>query len=150
MFALVDDEDYEELSKYKWHAHPMRKIYYAARSDLRQDGQNRKILMHRQILGIKDRLFLTDHENGNGLDNQRHNLRICTTSQNGFNRDAGKNKLVPIKGIYKTANGKWTARICQNRKGMHIGTFSTAEEAARAYNEKAKELHGDFAKFIKI
>lgn len=150
LFALVDDEDYEFLMHWKWYAVPAPATFYAARNILGEDGKKRLRLMHRQILDVSERFVFIDHQNGNGLDNQRANIRMCTPSQNSSNRDANRDKIVPIKGVQNISNGKWIARICRNKKVIYLGCFETCEEAAHAYNEKAKELHGGFARLNKI
>lgn len=85
-----------------------------------------------------------DHANGDGLDNRRANLRFCTSSQNNWNSKPKGNS--PYKGISQRASGKWYAMICRDRKHYWLGMHDTPEEAARAYDEAAKRLHGEFAR----
>jgi hypothetical protein len=113
--------------------------------------------MHREILGLNhgDR-SLVDHRNGNTLDNRRCNLRLATRAQNVFNTAKRKAKATSkYKGVTwsKQASsngtkydGKWRAQIRHNSKLIHIGMFTNELEAARAYNSKAKELFGEFAR----
>jgi len=87
-----------------------------------------------------------DHTDGNGLNNCRANLRSATQSQNGMNRRKQGNKS-GYKGVSRATNSnRWQARIRVNRKATHIGTFDTRIEAARAYDEAALVLHGEFAR----
>ena len=88
----------------------------------------RVLLLHEQI----------DHKNGNKLDNRRSNLRLCSKSQNMMNQ-----KRID-KGIRKTKENKWQARISKNRKQFCLGTFKIKQEAINAYNRASKELHGRF------
>jgi hypothetical protein len=85
-----------------------------------------------------------DHINGDSTDNRIVNLRECTHQQNHGNRKKQAN-LSGFKGVSKKDN-KWQARVCFNFKRHYLGLFNTAEEAAKAYDEKAKELHGEFAR----
>lgn len=88
-----------------------------------------------------------DHINGDGLDNRKSNLRICNGSQNRCNKGKPKNNTSGYKGVtWHTPNKKWVAQIAVNGKHSYIGSFKTKEEAAKAYNKKAKELHGEFAR----
>jgi len=137
--AKVDDEDFEELSKYKWYAVKCFKKFYARRCD----GHNKKIYMHRQIAGFPLGLVV-DHEDGDSLNNQKDNLRNCNQAQNIANRKAFENTLSTFKGVSKSGN-KWSARIGSNGDRIFIGLFNTEIEAALAYDKKACELHGQFA-----
>jgi hypothetical protein len=143
LHTIIDECDYEELSKYKWNALFSRGSFYAARWGKNAEGKRRHIFMHSVILnGVK----MTDHINGCTLDNRRENLRECTPSQN----QANKHKLIAFTSIYKGVAfykpyGCWRAQICKDRKVMHIGYFASEAEAARKYDEKAKELFGEYA-----
>jgi len=89
----------------------------------------------------------TDHRDGNGLNNQRENLRICTRQQNSQNGLAHKDSSSQFKGVsLKKGRHKWVACIMQNGKLAHLGYFDNEIEAAKTYNTKAKELFGEFAK----
>jgi hypothetical protein len=90
--------------------------------------------------------MVVDHIDGNGLNNRRSNLRICTPQENGRNRRRNRNKATEFKDVaYDPRSGKYFARICVNRKPIHIGTFTSAVEAAKAYDRMALKLHGEFA-----
>lgn len=140
--VLVDDEDYDELNKYKWHI----SLGYACRAKyLRtKDGKSMKknVKMHRVITNAPDHLEV-DHINGDRLDNRKENLRLCTRSENCFNRGVQRNNKLGIKGVDKYKE-LYRASIKINRKKKHIGYFKTIEEAQKAYEAKAKELFGDF------
>lgn len=145
-FALVDDEDYEELNKWKWYAAKHRNTFYAQRTD-RTNGK-KTVKMHRFILGITDINILTDHADGDGLNNQRNNIRKATGSQNMWNRRPNKNstsKYIGVSFDKDKRRKKWKAMIAVNNKSICLGRFFTEEEAHEAYKQKAIELHGEFA-----
>ena len=140
---MVDDTDYGLLKKWKWHAMWNGNTFYAARAN--PDKRGSTIFMHQMILGVKG----GDHINGNGLDNQRSNLRACTVSQNGMNARPRANCISKYKGVTfkKTLKIRpWQAGIVINQKRIHLGYFPSEEEAALAYNRKATELFGEFAR----
>lgn len=140
-FAIVDDDDYLQLSQHKWFALKVRHIWYAVRKSRKQ-----LIYMHRQILDVPKGLK-TDHKNHNGLDNRRAKIRICTPAQNNQNsRCYGHNQSSKFKGVsLDKKTNKWAAYIKHNGKLLHLGRFIDEIQAAKAYDKKAKELWGDFA-----
>lgn len=146
-FAIVDDEDYEWLNQWKWYARKHRNTFYAIRNTNQQSSERKHVRMHRLILGLRKGDGKTsDHKNGNGLDNRRKNLRICTKSQNSQNRLPLKNTSSKFKGVYWDKKGKiWRAGIQKNSKRIYLGCFKSEIEAAKAYDRKAKELFGEFA-----
>jgi hypothetical protein len=146
--ALVDAKDFEHLMQWNWYAHYHKghDRWEARRNSSRLDGERRVIRMHRYLLGEPEGVEI-DHKNGNALDNRRVNLRVCTTSQNQMNRGTQKNNSSGFKGVSFNRNaGKYTATIRKQGKLYYLGLFEDPEEAARAYDRKARELHGEFAK----
>lgn len=144
--ALVDDEDYEYLNQWKWHAYKCRNTYYAGRNSSRKNPPKRIIQMHRIILGLTDGNILIDHQDHNGLNNQRNNLRKATKAQNQQNSLSFRKSTSIYKGVVKHKNhGKWQAQIAKEGKHFYLGVFNTQKDAAIAYNTAAKELHGEFA-----
>lgn len=143
-FTLVDIEDYEYLNKFSWRIQKNKKHVYARTSIWLGNGKSRCIYMHRLILSaVKN--DIVDHKNGNSLDNRRRNLRICSSYQNNYNAlHPGK---ISYKGVYfKPSLNKYIAQIQAMGKKKHIGVFSTAKEAAIAYDKSAIELQGKFAR----
>jgi len=145
--ALVDDADYERLNQWKWCAIKNHNTWYATRYITKLDGKHTSISMHRVILGLKNGdPRQCDHINHNGLDNQRENLRICTHAQNQHNRLSNKNTSSVYKGVSWHKNeGCWLAKIRLNGKLKHLGHFDSEIEAAKAYDQKAMELFGEYA-----
>lgn len=143
----MDDEDFESLSRHKWQAVKDHNGFYAAGSIKNDAGVWKCIRMHRHILGLFDPKICVDHKNGNTLDNTKNNLRACSPSENARNRKTVKHSTSGYKGVYwNKPTRKWFAHIKFNYKDLHIGSFDCKIEAAKAYDQKAKELHGDFAR----
>ena len=137
--AIVDAQDYDWLSKYKWHAVKCDSRFYAYRSKNR-----RSVSMHREIMHAPKGMVV-DHIDGNSLNNRRSNLRLCTVSQNHQNRRRtyGSSKY---KGTWwDKRRNKWVSAITFNGKYIHIGCFDNETDAAKAYDRKAAELFGEFA-----
>lgn len=139
--ALVDDEDFEYLNQFKWHANKKKNTIYASRNAY---VNNKKVCVYMQwdIIGRTN----IDHVDLNGLNNQKCNLRACTHQQNSMNMAPRKNSFSKYKGVSwsKWAN-KWRSKIGFNKKTIHLGYFKSELEAAKAYDNKAVELFGEFA-----
>lgn len=135
--ATVDEADYYKIMFLSFKAQKTGNgSWYAS-------DRNGKML-HRIILGLaNDDTCEVDHIDGNGLNNIRNNLRIATSAQNRQNAKARGQ----FKGVtYDINQHKYRVRIQCNSRRLNLGSFETAEEAARVYDQKAKELHGVFAK----
>jgi hypothetical protein len=148
LVALVDDEDYESLSAYKWR---VDKDGYVVRNAPHptKPGQNTFVMMHRQILGLEfgDRRQ-GDHRFGRKLDNRRSELRICTGNENLRNVPKRKDNTSGFKGVHcDYRSGKWRAQIYEGGKKKSLGQYSTPEAAHAAYCAAAQQLHGEFANF---
>jgi hypothetical protein len=149
--ALVDDCDFEWLSSFAWHLHNgTNGVIYAHRTyprELQRWLGTHGIFMHRQILQAPKGMDV-DHINGNGLDNQKSNLRLCTRRQNLANQRLRASKTIPYKGVYFVSSkpvNPYHARLHKDYNGIHIGCFPTPEEAARAYDKAALEAFGEYA-----
>lgn len=154
--VFVDDEDYEDLAKYKWHTLKGTQTFYAVRWSKNPEGKRVLLLMHRIIMDASPNKFV-DHIDGNGLNDCKSNLRLCTQQENNFNKQASSNCSSRFLGVSlskRTIKGKtytgWRSTIKAFGKWEHIGYFKTEEEAATAYNERAKILFGEFARINKI
>lgn len=136
--AKVDDADYEWASSYPWHVEFMSGKPYAT---YRLRG--RRIWMHRALAGTQDGR-VTDHRDGDPLNNQRGNLRPATHAQNAAN--AGKRSATrPFKGVSRNGPG-WAANCSHEGRNHYLGTYDAPEKAAVAYDLFAYMAHGDFAR----
>lgn len=144
--ALVDDEDFERLSRFKWHVRLRGNIIYAARSCPIGNGKYRRMPMHREVLRLAGATPIIDHRDLNGLNNQKSNIRICTHEQNRQNKGPLVTNTSGIKGVsWDKKNKRWVSHICCHGKQRNLGRFSDKESATIAYNSAALKLHGEFA-----
>lgn len=137
MVALVDEGDFDAVSTSRWSFQPNGRVGYAIRGVKREDGRYHSELMHRFILAAQPGTFV-DHINGNGLDNRRCNLRLCTGSQNAANRQ------VVGATLCRKSDG-WVARITHMGAVKWLGTFPTKAAAQEAYRQARIALFGEFA-----
>lgn len=136
-FAIVDKEDYDKLSQYKWFLHPTGYV----RRNLKGGGQ---ILLHREIMNTPEDLF-TDHINGNRLDNRKTNLRICTARQNSYNKKSNYPNPLGVRGVSQRYGKRFYVRIKTSQGHKYIGAYDNLIDAARAYDDAARKYHGEFA-----
>lgn len=152
--AIVDDCDAQLVQSFKWHALKDRRHHTVyARAYVPGSCPQRKIMMHRLILDAPSNADV-DHENRNGLDNRRQNLRRSTVQQNM--RNAAKHlhhRGKPTHSRYKGVSwhkSRWIAEICSAGKKKWIGTFHSEQEAALAYNREAVVAFGEFARLNEL
>jgi hypothetical protein len=143
--ALVDDEDAGRVMQYNWQA------WYDRRSRqyrVSRTGANGKAVHLPRFILCAARSTDVDHRNHEPLDNRRENLRSCTTSQNLMNQRLRNGpKASRFKGVtWYRARHKWRAQIMLNYRNIGIGDFNDEIEAAHAYDAKARELFGEFAR----
>lgn len=141
IFAIVDADLYRDLSKHTWALGKTGYVYNPSRT-------TRKIRLHQVITGWP----FVDHRNRNKLDNRRQNLRPAGKSNNGCNRGKTSINKTGFKGVVRQGK-RFVAYIGKKEEGdtgkkgktHYLGSFDTAKEAAHAYDEAAKRLHGEFA-----
>lgn len=139
---LIDLEDYPRVSRHGWCVSINKKCNYKR---VECTINYKRVRLHRFILDVRDPNLHVDHIDGNTLNNQKSNLRICNHSQNMNNASKRKNKT-GFTGVYKNLN-KYRACLSIKDKTYHIkGSFNTPEEAARARDKYALKIRGKFAK----
>ncbi len=157
--AVVDDEDYTELSKFKWYANKTQTrigtTWYASRQyrdpvikNKHGKGKQILVLMHRQIMGDPEGKVV-DHRNGNTLDNQKTNLRPTTNQKNLWNQGWVATPNKPYKGVYKyhsRSHQGWKVGIQLNGKPVSLGWFKDPKAAAKAYDAVALAAFGEYAR----
>lgn len=139
-FTQVDDDMFDYLNKWKWYCNTHN---YAVRYDSGGHKTRKKIHMHRLVINAPEGIQV-DHIDQDPLNNQRENLRLCTSSQNSRNCHLPKTNTSGYRGIHK-CKGKWLTNIRINGTQTYLGSFETSEDAAKAYDKKAREVDGKFA-----
>ena len=157
LFALVDDDDYKYLNQFKWYVQKQKAINYARRNlPVNAEGKTLQVKMHRELLNLKNSKILGEHKNHNGLDNQRHNIRKSSVSENAKNKrckKCSKSKYLGVGLLTCKRRGKlykyWVSHILIKGKDKHIGCFPHTKEgemsAAKRYDSYAKKVHKEFA-----
>ena len=151
--ALVDDVDYENVSRFKWQADIQRRLdgtvrnVYATRRFAAVAGKRRSVFLHRYLLNLRDPMIQCDHIDHDGLNNSRQNLRVADQSQNAQNQRKQFNTRSVWKGVHshKRGNKRWEARIQIQGHRISIGYFATERDAAKAYNDVAVNAFGEYA-----
>jgi len=147
--ALVDDDDYDRISKYTWAITTTLNHKYATRY-ANINGRRTRVSMHREILGLHGEKILVDHIDRDGLNNQKCNLRLCAHRQNSMNRISSRGTS-KYKGVsWNSLRKKWRAVIGYKGYVKHLGFFDSEEEAAKKYNKEAANVFGEFALLNKI
>ena len=142
--ALVDQDDYGYLSQFKWKfsdGYAKRTVYLGGG---RAKPRYKTVSMHRLLADCPNGKEV-DHINGNGLDNRKKNLRVCTHAQNMKNQGIRKNNTTGVKGVCRKRN-KFIANIWLKGKLKHLGTFEKKHDAAQARREAERKYHGEFAR----
>lgn len=138
-YALVDDEDFEYLSRFKWY-------FGGRRYAVRTINHSQKQYMHRLIMNAPKGMEI-DHINGNELDNRKDNLRIVTIRQNQLNAKNHKDSISGYKGVYlRRKDNKWVVYI----EKKFMGAFLDKAEAALTYNNSARKLYGEYARLNQL
>lgn len=143
--TLVSDKDFMYLSQWKWHTCQGK---YAVRNRKISDGPGPSAIRMHRVIAQRMGLNLgedIDHRDGDGLNNQRHNLRAASKTGNGQNRGPNSNNLLGVKGVYRHTNGKYRAQIAAQGRRIHLGYFTTLDQATNAYKQAAKKYFGEYA-----
>ena len=139
-FALVDDEDFEWLNTWKWHASKGSSTYYAITALPYSNGGGH-VKMHRMLLMYPRKPLMVDHINHDGLDNRKSNLRTCTNRENMSNlRSSGSSQYTGVS--WHKLEKTWCSHITAHGKQRHLGYFKTEHEASLAYKEALTDLKG--------
>jgi HNH endonuclease len=154
---FIDEDDIYKLLSFHFNVITKGTIsYLVARPHLGYKDNKRQrstLYIHRLIMNVWDRNIHVDHINGNGLDNRKSNLRLCSNQQNSFNQigQPKQRKNVKYKGVKKNTNCKtWSARLTFNGKSIYLGCFKTQKLAALEYNKAAIKYFGKFAYLNKV
>ncbi|MFH0808853.1 MAG: AP2/ERF family transcription factor [Pseudomonadota bacterium] len=147
MVATIDDCDYKRAAAFRWQAVLLHGKYYAARSVTVAFKKRATVFLHQYILGKPPEGQEVDHISGDGLDNRRCNLRLCSHQQNMANRKKQRKATSSAwKGVHRhTQTGRWVARIGVDGRRISLGCFGEEIEAARAYDWAAKQIWGEYA-----
>lgn len=141
--TTVCDCHYNKVKDYKWSAQISRYQVRAVRGISRNNIRH-TYLMHREIMDVPKGMEI-DHIDGNTLNNQCSNLRICSKFENARNVRLTSKNTSGHKGVcWSKHNNRWHARVICNNHTYHLGYFLDKQEAIDAYNKKAKELHGEY------
>lgn len=145
--VFFDPEDIDRIRQHNWYVSKSAGGYYVWASV----GAKRRIAMHRFVMNLMDRDKFIDHIDGNPLNNQKYNLRICSHAENSRNRRVRKNNPSGFKGVELVrTTGRFRAKIRVNGKDIPGGSYGDAIEAAKKYNEMAIKYFGEFAWLNKI
>lgn len=152
--AIVDDEDFDLVNRFKWYALCSGNTWYAVRKQTKKETLQKMwvdkkdtrqlIHMHRFVMGMPSKVMV-DHKNHNGLDNRKENLRLATNAENQHNRKISTNNKSGYKGVsYNRTDRVWIASIRNNGIRENLGRFKSPEEANMAYISAAIRIHGEF------
>lgn len=145
LFAIIDEEDFERVSRHKWYGAPAGCTIYVRATTLTTGLPKHQSGLHSFVMrGEFGQRF--DHRDGNGLNNRKGNLRLASAQQNACNTFKQRNTTSKFKGVKMTSSGKWAAYIKMDGNCEVLGMFIEEADAARAYDAAALRLFGDFAK----
>lgn len=143
--CMIDEHDRDLIDTYRWYPQRSNGHVYAQAKD-----QTKTVLLHRLILArilnrSLERSDITDHINGDGMDNRRVNIRLATHRENMANRKRSKRNGLGFKGVYRSHKNSYRARITVNKQRIELGSYRTPEAAYQAYCDAAVFYNGEFA-----
>lgn len=142
---MVSDHRYAELSQWRWAAVERHGVFYAQRCTTR----TKRLYMHRFILELTNPRTLSDHRDGNGLNNQDHNLRIATPAQNNRNSRMMSNNTSGVRGVsWDKRRQDWHAYVNVNGRRKHLGHFTNLADAKQARVVAELKYHGNFSALL--
>lgn len=147
--TILDDEDFDKFGIMEWERRTNKRHEYAAQRIYvsRTAGKQiyRNVYLHREIIDCPPHAFV-DHINGDGLDNRRINIRVCSQTENMRNRRKFADATSKFKGVSSYGVRRFRAYIYVDKKQINLGTFPSEVEAALAYDRAAKQMFGEFAR----
>jgi len=144
--VLIDAEDFDRVTALKWHPITKDGLTYIKRTTWRK-GRFKALFLHNFVFGNLANAHILDHRDGNTLNNQKSNLRVCTASQNAMNRKLRSDNKTAYKGVtIRKETGRFRVSISVDKRRINLGTFDTAEAAYAVYCEAAVKYHGEFAR----
>lgn len=146
--ALIDDEDYETVIARRCYARKQRNVWYAE-TTIWSDSRGRYVTvkLHTLLMGPPEDGKSVDHVDGDGLNNQRRNLRWATRSEQRANSATCRTSRSGFKGVYwEHRRQHWCSRLTVNNVVHYLGSYANVEDAARAYDTRAREIFGEFAR----
>jgi excisionase family DNA binding protein len=143
---LIDAEDWARVSEHSWRVKKRDHSVYFAAHVRKANGTRAGLLLHRLVMNVTDPSIFVDHIHHNYLDCRKESLRVCSHAENMQNGRKHRNNTSGFIGVYwHKARSKWQARISVNGANQHIGRFTSAEDAARAYDRACLRLRGEYA-----
>lgn len=144
--AVIDVADVSIVEDRNWCFDNKKTSGYAVSTVCKKDGKSTTLLLHRLLMNPSFNLVV-DHIDGNGLNNRRSNLRICSTAENSRNQRIKLKNTSGFKGVsWHKRTQKWQSHIRRDGKGYNLGHFNTPEDAYAAYCQSSDKLHGEFGR----
>lgn len=146
LVTIIDARDFALICNHKWYASKGGNTQYAVTNIYREDRSRGRLALHRVLMDAPAGMDV-DHIDGDGLNNRRSNLRLATRSQNIYNKPANRGGTSKFKGVHWNPKlNKWRASVTIKGVKTNIGCFVDEADAARAYDVKARELFGEYAR----